>query len=160
MATYRSKNTVEAFRYGFEDMPKWFIDKIEDNTIVLYGEGESRYCEVKLGEFANFIINYGDYVILDEDNIHTSSKENFFRFFEEVKLAKVSTKQIDLNPKQLLEIELSELNEKIVKLVAFRYSAKFDKLPLRSKLDLDEQLTIMAKYIAILERRLNSWEEV
>lgn len=60
--------------------------------------------------------------------------------------------------KERVEKELAELNEKIVKLVAFLYGAEPPKITHTAKRLLVEQLSVMQQYSDILTRRLAVWD--
>ena len=66
---YRKKPVVvEAFRFGFDEMPKWFVSKwfFEDNEInYILPHGcsiEEAYCEINTLEGV-MIAKWGDYII-------------------------------------------------------------------------------------------------
>lgn len=56
---FRKKPVViEAFRYGIDPRPDWFMDKVTDNTIITY----ENYCNIKTLEGV-MVAGFGDYVI-------------------------------------------------------------------------------------------------
>lgn len=61
--------------------------------------------------------------------------------------------------KERVEKELDELNEKIVKLTSFLYGRKLTAAGLSYAMKgcLEEQLGVMQRYAAILQRRLAIW---
>lgn len=67
-------------------------------------------------------------------------------------------KKVD-EPKERVEKELDELNEKIVKLTSFLYGRKFAAagVSFEMKSCLEEQLGTMQRYASILQRRLAIW---
>lgn len=70
----------------------------------------------------------------------------------------IDTKAIKDAAKERVEKELAELNEKIVKLVAFLYGAKPPEITHTAKRLLVEQLSVMQQYSDILTRRLAVWD--
>lgn len=68
MAKYRKKPVViEAFKYGIDNRPDWFCDKVTSNDIITHfptdrKETQDFYCEIKTlegtmrGELGDFII--------------------------------------------------------------------------------------------------------
>lgn len=67
MSKYRKKPVViEAFKFGIDYIPDWFMDKVTDNTVVLHYMGklypQEGYCEIKTLEGV-MIGNVGDYII-------------------------------------------------------------------------------------------------
>jgi hypothetical protein len=70
MAQYRKKPVViEAFRYGIDNRPDWFNDKVTANEIVTYlgydimkDRPSDFYCEIKTLE-GIMRGEYGDYII-------------------------------------------------------------------------------------------------
>lgn len=60
--------------------------------------------------------------------------------------------------KERVERELAELNEKIVKLVAFLYGTTAFKITYTAKRLLIKQLSAMQQYSDILARRLAVWD--
>jgi hypothetical protein len=68
MAQYRKKPVViEAFKYGTDARPDWFMDKVTSNEIVTFvGIGlrdpSEYYCEIKTLE-GTMQCNCGDYII-------------------------------------------------------------------------------------------------
>lgn len=63
------------------------------------------------------------------------------------------------SPKERVEIELHDLEEKAVKLEEFINSDKFDKLSLRMRELLSKQFGYMYGYAIILRERLKIWEQ-
>ena len=63
------------------------------------------------------------------------------------------------SPKERVEIELHDLEEKAVKLGEFIISDKFDKLSPRMRELLSEQYGYMCGYANILRERLEIWEQ-
>ena len=61
MPKYRKKPVVvEACRYMIDIyMPDWFMDKVKDNTIIIYADGT---CDIKTLE-GTMRVDYGDYII-------------------------------------------------------------------------------------------------
>ena len=65
---YRKKPVViEAFKYGIDYVPDWFMDKVTSNEIITYVGTDIRdsseyYCEIKTLE-GIMRGNYGDYII-------------------------------------------------------------------------------------------------
>ncbi len=70
----------------------------------------------------------------------------------------IDTAAIKDAAKERVEKELAELNEKIVKLVAFLYGAKPPEITYTAKRLLVEQLSVMQQYSDILTRRLAVWD--
>src|SRR3990167_3321934 len=69
MATYRKKPiAIEAFKFYFDDMPDWFMDKVSSNDAILrkcdYNryDAEEAFCEIKTLE-GIMVANGGDYII-------------------------------------------------------------------------------------------------
>lgn len=69
---------IEAYRYAYDPMPKWFSDKLDNRDIKLFNHNylsvEERYCkilhngkiiEVKSGDF--LIYNNGDIIHIKKD---------------------------------------------------------------------------------------------
>lgn len=59
MAQYRKKPVIiEAFKYGIDHRPDWFMDKVSENKIFTY----ATYCLINTleGEMTG---SYGDYII-------------------------------------------------------------------------------------------------
>lgn len=63
---YRKKPVeIEAFQFGIDYMPDWFMDKVTDNTVTLYNMGkypQEGYCEIKTLE-GTMKGNIKDYII-------------------------------------------------------------------------------------------------
>lgn len=66
---YRKKPIViEAFKFFVDDMPKWFMDKVSNNEVILINcdyieyEIDEAYCEIKTLEGV-MRGNGGDYII-------------------------------------------------------------------------------------------------
>jgi hypothetical protein len=69
MAKYKKKPVViEAFRYGIDNRPDWFNDKVTANEIITFfgidltNKDASLYCEIKTLE-GIMRGEYGDYII-------------------------------------------------------------------------------------------------
>lgn len=68
MSKYRKKPVViEAFKYGFDNRPDWFDDKVTSNDIITHVGNdihckEDYYCEIKTLE-GTMRGNCGDYII-------------------------------------------------------------------------------------------------
>lgn len=67
MSKYRKKPVeIEAFIFGVDYMPDWFMDKVSDNTVTLYNMGnnyqDEGYCIIKTleGDHKGLI---GEYII-------------------------------------------------------------------------------------------------
>lgn len=59
MAQYRKKPVViEAFKYGIDHRPDWFMDKVTTNDIITYND----HCTINTLE-GIMTGNYGDYII-------------------------------------------------------------------------------------------------
>lgn len=82
MAQYIKKPVqIEAFRFGIDYMPDWFMDKVTDNTVILHNLGklypQEGYCEIKMLE-GTMIGNIGDYIIKGvQDEIYPCKEEIF-----------------------------------------------------------------------------------
>lgn len=91
MSRYRKKLIeIEAFQLGVEDMPDWFMDKVSENEIILYGQSTKfKYsndtsCDIKTSE-GLMHANYGDYVIKDENGeIYPCTTDIFEEEYEEI----------------------------------------------------------------------------
>lgn len=61
---YRKKAVViEAFKYGIDSIPDWFMDKVSTNEIILRGEyKDPSHCEIKTLE-GTMIGKLGDFII-------------------------------------------------------------------------------------------------
>lgn len=67
MSKYRKKPVeIEAFEFGVDCIPDWFMDKVTDNTIILVNMGkyypQEGYCKIQTLE-GEMIGNIGDYII-------------------------------------------------------------------------------------------------
>ena len=63
------------------------------------------------------------------------------------------------SPKERVEIELHDLEEKAVKLGKFIISNEFEKLSIRMRNLLCKQYGCMCSYAKILRERLEIWEQ-
>ncbi|WP_251860399.1 hypothetical protein [Clostridium sp. Marseille-Q2269] len=67
MTEYRKKPVIiEAFQFGIDPIPDWFMSKISDNTVILHNLGKKYpkpgYCDIKTleGTMRGIV---GDYII-------------------------------------------------------------------------------------------------
>ena len=65
---YRKKPVViEAFKFGIDNMPEWFFDRVVTKEIILRGESEQWRCPLKCCEIQTLegvmVGNRGDYII-------------------------------------------------------------------------------------------------
>ena len=76
---YRKKPVViEAFQYGIDPRPDWFIDKVSNNDIITYCEaGLKPYCEIKTLE-GIMRCNWHDFVIQGVNGEVYPCKPNIF----------------------------------------------------------------------------------
>lgn len=86
---YIQKPTViEAFRFGIDQFPKWFIDAIDSGDVVLHGIPEAyQYCEIDVHDSGTWpTADYGDYVVRYVDGeIYPCKRELFEQCYEEYK---------------------------------------------------------------------------
>lgn len=91
---YRKKPVViEAFKYGVDGQPDWFIDKVITNDITTYADDESNdpferssglWCEIKTLE-GTMVAKEGDYVIRGiEGEIYPCKPSVFEETYEKV----------------------------------------------------------------------------
>ncbi|MFX0547919.1 hypothetical protein ACOAKC_01160 [Hathewaya histolytica] len=83
MAKYRKKPVViEAFQFGVDSMPDWFLDNITCNNIKLYNMGkiypQEGYCKIETLE-GTMIAKCGDYIIAGVDGEIYPCKPNIFK---------------------------------------------------------------------------------
>ena len=88
--TYRKKPVViEAFRFGVDSIPDWFMDKVSSNDIILRatrGEyrGDLNRAEIKTLE-GTMTASYGDFVIKGvAGEIYPCRADIFFATYEEL----------------------------------------------------------------------------
>lgn len=70
MLYVKKRIPVEAFRYGIEEKPEWFLDAVADSMISIKNEiydedgnlSEESFCSVLTLE-GEMICNYGNYII-------------------------------------------------------------------------------------------------
>ncbi|MGL5623785.1 hypothetical protein [Cetobacterium sp.] len=90
---YRKKSQeVEAFNFGVDNMPSWFMDKVSDGIVVLKNMGKhyehlnDTYCLIEMPNNRTIRINKGIYIIKYENGfIGTHTQEIFEKEFEKVK---------------------------------------------------------------------------
>ena len=65
------------------------------------------------------------------------------------------------NAKQIVEQELSELNEKIVKLTAFLFCGDIVNMDIANNMRflMRRQLNVMQEYADVLQERLRTWDK-
>lgn len=71
MATYRKKTLVEAFRYGHDNVPEWFIN----NKQISFCDKEKGFIETLEG---NLRFAKGDYIIKNESGEIYPCKHHIF----------------------------------------------------------------------------------
>ena len=82
MAKYKKKPVeVEAFKFGVDNMPDWFMDKVTDKTVALHYMGklypQEGYCEIKTLEGV-MLGNIDDYIIRGVQGEIYPCKSNIF----------------------------------------------------------------------------------
>lgn len=83
---YRKKPVViEAFKYGIESIPDWFMDKVSTNEITLRGEyKDPSHCEIQTLE-GTMIGKVGDFIIKGvAGEIYPCKPDIFEKTYEEV----------------------------------------------------------------------------
>lgn len=89
MAKYKKKPVViEAFKFGVDNIPDWFMDKVSDNTVTLNYMGklypQEGYCEIKTLEGV-MIGNVGDYIIRGvQGELYPCKSDIFNKTYEEI----------------------------------------------------------------------------
>lgn len=89
MAKYKKKPVeVEAFKFGVDNMPDWFMDKITDKTVTLHYMGklypQEGYCEIKTLEGV-MLGNIDDYIIRGvQGELYPCKPDIFEQTYEEV----------------------------------------------------------------------------
>lgn len=92
MAKYRKKPVVvEAFKFYYDAIPDWFMDKVSSNDVILRNCNYNRYnaedafCEIKTLE-GIMIGNAGDYIIKGvQGEIYPCKPDIFKQTYEKVK---------------------------------------------------------------------------
>ena len=90
MGIYKKKPVViEAFQFGIDFIPEWFMDKVSDNTVTLVNMGklyqQEGYCIIKTLE-GDHIGRIGEYIIKGVKGELYPCKEDIFKMtYEEVK---------------------------------------------------------------------------
>ena len=112
---YRKKPVViEAFKYGIDYVPDWFMDKVTSNEIITYVGTDIRdsseyYCEIKTLE-GIMRGNCGDYIIKGVQGEIYPCKPDIFEMTYEMKAREVEppiVKQLldEITPEQLDKID-------------------------------------------------------
>lgn len=71
MAKYKNDLVeVEAFKFGVDYCPDWFMDRVTNNSIILHKMGKSYgptegFCEIRVPDEELVIGNLGDYIVMD-----------------------------------------------------------------------------------------------
>jgi hypothetical protein len=81
----RKDSTVEAFRIGIDPVPDWFMNKVTDNTAVLYKDDMGRtYARFTIGTYSE-TVPYGEYIVKYSDwQISGQSVEYFKEYYVEL----------------------------------------------------------------------------
>lgn len=71
---------VDAFRFGFETYPDWFIENLKCNNIIIYADGKNKslssFLIISKGDNKKGI--FGDYIVKDNDGKIYSFKPEIF----------------------------------------------------------------------------------
>jgi len=91
MSKYTKKPVaVEAFRFGFETYPDWFIEKVKDNHVIIYADKKnhslSSFLIIRTGKIGGDTTGiFGDYIIQDVyGEINRCNPEIFEKTYEPV----------------------------------------------------------------------------
>lgn len=80
---YRKKPVVvEAFKFGTDSMPDWFVDKVSENKVILHAESEAyraplTHCTIETLEGIH-VCDLGDFVIKGVKNELYPCKPDIF----------------------------------------------------------------------------------
>ena len=78
---------IEAFRFGYDEMPRWFIDEISKADVIIHGISEApQYCEINMHNWGAWAIaDAGDYVVRYPDGyIAPIQYDRFIQLYEAV----------------------------------------------------------------------------
>lgn len=89
---YRKKPiTIEAFLFGFDSVPDWFMDAVSRNDVIMHSNSKhplpktaSDYCVIKTLK-GGMIASFGDYIIQGvTGEIYPCKPDIFIKTYDEV----------------------------------------------------------------------------
>ncbi|GAA6428468.1 hypothetical protein [Dielma fastidiosa] len=85
--------TVERYRFLVDNTPDWFLERVEEGTILLYNcsmdhlmnlsaEGSNPFCEIKT-PFGSLYAGFEQYIIKDGDMIYPMQELTFSYLYDD-----------------------------------------------------------------------------